>query len=179
MEKININYIKEKLKNSYDVKYREIKCEQGIIFGVFIDDMCDSKFISEYIFNPLIQKNIETIINNGDSCYIAVDENKIVGFIIAVREKFIRTQHVATIVIGILEEYCGKGIGSLLFQNVINWANENKVKRLELTVIAENQRAMNLYKKVGFKLEGTREKSIFKDGKYYDELYMSKIIDLN
>jgi len=126
-----------------------------------------------------IQKNIETIINNGDSCYIAVDENKIVGFIIAVREKFIRTQHVATIVIGILEEYCGKGIGSLLFQNVINWANENKVKRLELTVIAENQRAMNLYKKVGFKLEGTREKSIFKDGKYYDELYMSKIIDLN
>ena len=55
MEKINIEYIKEKLKNSYDVKYREIECEMGIIFGVFIDDLCDSKFISEYIFNPLIQ----------------------------------------------------------------------------------------------------------------------------
>ncbi len=26
MEKINIDYIKEKLKNSYDVKYREIEC---------------------------------------------------------------------------------------------------------------------------------------------------------
>src|SRR5665647_647945 len=61
MEKININYIKDKLKNSYDVKYREIECEIGTIFGVFIDDLCDSKFISEYIFNPLIQHKISTV----------------------------------------------------------------------------------------------------------------------
>jgi spore germination protein KA len=61
MEKINIDYIKVKLKNSYDVKFREIQCKLGIIYGVFIDDLCDSKFISEYIFNPLIQKNIETV----------------------------------------------------------------------------------------------------------------------
>jgi len=61
MEKININYIKEKLKNSYDVKYRVIECEVGTIFGVFIDDLCDSKFISEYIFNPLIQHKISTV----------------------------------------------------------------------------------------------------------------------
>ena len=60
MEKININIIKEKLKNSYDVKYREIECEVGTIFGVFIDDLCDSKFISEYIFNPLMRHQIET-----------------------------------------------------------------------------------------------------------------------
>ncbi|MBU3090774.1 spore germination protein [Clostridium sp. CF011] len=61
MEKINIDYIKEKLKNSYDIKYREIETDMGIIFGVFIDDLCDSKFISEYIFNPLIQHKITTV----------------------------------------------------------------------------------------------------------------------
>ena len=61
MKKINIDYIKEKLKNSYDVKYREIECDAGTIFGVFIDDLCDSKFISEYIFNPLIQHKIATV----------------------------------------------------------------------------------------------------------------------
>lgn len=60
MEKVDINYIKEKLKNSYDVKYREIQCDVGTIFGVFIDDLCDSKFISEYIFNPLIRHKITT-----------------------------------------------------------------------------------------------------------------------
>ena len=61
MEKININYIKEKFKNSYDVVYREIECESGIIIGIFIDNLCDSKFISEYIFNPLIQNKIDTV----------------------------------------------------------------------------------------------------------------------
>ncbi len=61
MEKIDINYVKEKLKNSYDVKYREIECEVGTIFGVFIDDLCDSKFISEYIINPLIRYKITTV----------------------------------------------------------------------------------------------------------------------
>ncbi|WP_298836161.1 spore germination protein [Clostridium sp.] len=61
MEKINIEYIKEKLKNSYDVKYREIECNVGTIYGIFIDDLCDSKFISEYIFKPLIQYKIDTV----------------------------------------------------------------------------------------------------------------------
>jgi len=61
MEKINIDYIKDKLKNSYDVKYREIECEVGTIFGIFIDDLCDSKFISEYIFNPIIRHKISTV----------------------------------------------------------------------------------------------------------------------
>ncbi|MGV8984493.1 spore germination protein [Clostridium sp.] len=61
MENIDIDYIKDKLKNSYDVKYHQIKCPVGIIYGVFIDDLCDSKFISEYIFEPLIEKNIETV----------------------------------------------------------------------------------------------------------------------
>lgn len=124
-----------------------------------------------------IKKDIEAIIDDGDACYVAIAENKIVGYVIAVREKFMRTQHVATIVIGILEEYCSKGIGSSLLQYIINWVNENEVKRVELTVISENIRAISLYKKFGFKIEGIREKSTLKDGEYYDELYMAKIIE--
>jgi len=123
-----------------------------------------------------ILKNTESVINDKNACYIAVTENKIIGYIIAVREKFIRTRHVATVVIGILEEYCNKGIGYLLFQEIINFASENNVKRLELTVITENERAINLYKKLGFEIEGTRKNSTFKDGKYYDEFYMAKTI---
>ncbi len=55
-----LNYINEKLKNNSDLKHREIKCSRGIIYLLFIDDMCDSKFISEYIIAPLI-KNSKSI----------------------------------------------------------------------------------------------------------------------
>ena len=40
--------------------------------------------------NPeIIKRNIESIIANEDACYIALDGNHIIGFIIAVRGKFI------------------------------------------------------------------------------------------
>lgn len=54
---MNENYlkaIKERLKNSFDVKYREIECDKGIIYAIYIDNLCDSKFISDYIIGPLI-----------------------------------------------------------------------------------------------------------------------------
>ncbi len=128
------------------------------------------------VSTEVIRKNIENIIANGDACYIALHENNIIGFIIAVREKFIRTGHVASIVVGILAEYCGKGIGYELFQQIFKWAEKNNVKRLELMVITENIRAVNLYKKSGFKIEGLREISTLINGKYYDEYYMAKLL---
>lgn len=49
-----IAFIKEKFKGNIDVKYRYIKCEKGTIYVIFIDNMTDSKFISQYIIGPLI-----------------------------------------------------------------------------------------------------------------------------
>lgn len=52
-----LNYINEKLKGNSDLKHREIKCSRGTIYLLFIDNMCDSKFISEYIIAPLIKSS--------------------------------------------------------------------------------------------------------------------------
>lgn len=43
---------------------------------------------------------------------------------------------------GILEKYCSHGTGYLLFQSIIEWAKSSNVKRLELSVITENKRAI-------------------------------------
>ncbi|MCY6355745.1 spore germination protein [Clostridium sp. ZS2-4] len=52
-----VKNLKEKLKDSFDVKYREIECSQGIIYAIYIDNLCDSKFISEYIIEPLLKSH--------------------------------------------------------------------------------------------------------------------------
>jgi hypothetical protein len=54
MKSVHIEDIKEKLKNNFDVKYREVKCDKGIIYVVFIENLSDSKFISEYMIAPLM-----------------------------------------------------------------------------------------------------------------------------
>jgi len=58
-------YIKDIFKNSFDIKYREIITDRGIINVIYIDSMCDSKFISEFIIFPLskYRNNIGNILD--------------------------------------------------------------------------------------------------------------------
>lgn len=52
-------YIKDIFKNSFDVKYREIITNRGVINVIYIDNMCDSKFVSQFIINPLSKNRDE------------------------------------------------------------------------------------------------------------------------
>lgn len=49
----NLEYVKEKLKNSFDVKYRPVQTVLGRATVVFIDDLCNAEMISEYVVSPL------------------------------------------------------------------------------------------------------------------------------
>lgn len=49
----NLDYIKEKLKNSFDVKYRPVQTVLGKATIIFIDDLCNGEMISEYVVSPL------------------------------------------------------------------------------------------------------------------------------
>ena len=59
MEENFLEYVREKMKNDFDVKYREVHTTLGVITIVYIDNLCDSKFISEYIIAPLNNNVIE------------------------------------------------------------------------------------------------------------------------
>jgi RimJ/RimL family protein N-acetyltransferase len=109
--------------------------------------------------------------------YVVEDDRKLVGFLSAKRGHTNRMKHRVYIVIGIMKSYTGKGIGRRLFNELDNWATDNGVTRLELTVMKHNERAISLYKKMGYKVEGVREKSVVVNGDYVDEYYMAKIIE--
>lgn len=49
----NLDYIKEKLKNSFDVKYRTVETVLGKATIVFIDDLCNSELISDNVVFPI------------------------------------------------------------------------------------------------------------------------------
>lgn len=104
------------------------------------------------------------------------DEGKLIGFLSANRGFANRIKHSAYIVIGILKEYRGKKIGTKLFEELFQWAASNQITRLELTVMTNNENAIKLYKKMGFKVEGLKEKSLMVDGNYIDEYYMAKVL---
>ena len=61
-----------------------------------------------------------------------------------------KIKHRAELGIAILKEYWGLGIGKALMEACIECAKEAGYTQLELNVVAENERAVALYKKMGF-----------------------------
>ena len=110
---------------------------------------------------------------------VAEVDSQLVGYIFADGGRYQRNQHAAHIVIGIRAAFTGQGIGALLFQELFDWALNHGLTRLELTAMAHNERGVNLYRKMGFEVEGLRRRSLFVDGDYVDEYAMSMLLNGN
>ncbi|SFU92828.1 GNAT family N-acetyltransferase [Butyrivibrio sp. M55] len=61
-----------------------------------------------------------------------------------------KVKHRAELGIAILKEYWGLGLGKALMEACIECAKNAGYAQLELNVVAENERAVALYKKMGF-----------------------------
>lgn len=118
---------------------------------------------------------LKKINNKNDLLLGVIDEEEVVGFLSAERGVFNRIKHSAYIVIGLRKCYCNKGIGTELFKKLDDWALENEIIRLELTVECKNKLAIKLYEKSGFKIEGIKKNSMCVNEEYVDEYLMSKI----
>ena len=134
---------------------------------------------------PTVEESAKTVEQQENSIkkcgdykqvFVAVDNNAIIGFMGVSRCPMSKVKHIADFAIGVLSDYRRKGVASNLLSFAENWLKEKGVKRVEMTVIAENKPAISCYEKNGFKHEGTRAKSISMNGKFYDELFMSKWI---
>ncbi|MGY3717593.1 N-acetyltransferase family protein [Sutcliffiella cohnii] len=109
---------------------------------------------------------------------VAEVHNEIVGMLNATRSTRKRVQHLCQFGISIQEAYCNKGIGSQLITKLIEWAKQDEViEKICLEVFASNERAIYVYEKYGFVIEGMKKKHIkFEDGAYADEYNMGLFV---
>lgn len=86
-----------------------------------------------------------------------------------------RLRHSASIGISIHKDYQGMGVGKKLMEKIIDLAdNWLMLVRLELGVVCDNEKAIHLYKSMGFELEGTKKYAIIRNGEYVDEYVMGR-----
>ncbi|WP_333960420.1 GNAT family N-acetyltransferase [Clostridium perfringens] len=160
-----------------NLKIRDIKIE-------------DYKEISKIRKMPGVMENIlsnkdeeeelikEKIINRGKNqyWYVVEEDGKVIGLGILMNHGNLRKKHVGVITLMVNSDYQNKGVGSLLMDKLINLSESLNITRLELCVFRDNYKAINLYKKFGFKEEGIKVKSALKNGEYIDEVMMARII---
>jgi RimJ/RimL family protein N-acetyltransferase len=104
----------------------------------------------------------------------AVQGDEIIGnvsvFPVGVRQ---RVEHRAEIAVAVRKPWWGLGIGSLLLREALAQAVKMGFEQLELTVFADNELAVRLYKSLGFESWGQRKNACkMKDGSYRDDLLM-------
>ena len=87
-----------------------------------------------------------------------------------------RSRATAYVVIGVRAHAAGRGIGAGLLARAKDWAVAHGLHRLELTVMAHNNRAIRLYERMGFSVEGRRSECLLVDGQFIDELTMAAIL---
>jgi RimJ/RimL family protein N-acetyltransferase len=82
--------------------------------------------------------------------------------------------HSCNIRIALDAAYRDRGFGTEAMRLVIDYAFENlPIHRLELSVFAFNDRAIAVYKKLGFVQEGVQRDVLYWDGTYHDSVTMS------
>ena len=88
----------------------------------------------------------------------------------------LRRRHVMVLGISVLPEAQGQGVGTALMQALCDWADRwGQVLRLELSVYADNVRAIALYQRCGFVREGLHIGFALRDGQYVDSVSMARM----
>ncbi len=118
------------------------------------------------------------VVSEVNIMILAEVEGKIVGMCAINGNTKRRLRHSASLGITILKDYWGMGIGRKLMETGISWAKNNGISRMELKADTNNHRALALYLKLGFQVEGTlRNDKLLSDGTYRSTYTMALFLE--
>lgn len=117
--------------------------------------------------------------NPRELCLLACVGSEVVGAVTVKSSNQYPISHIGSVFIAIRQMYWGKGLGSILLEEIVNWAEEvGLLKRFELTVQVRNKVAIHLYQKMGFDIEGVQRRGArTNEGEWLDLYYMGRLLD--
>jgi ribosomal protein S18 acetylase RimI-like enzyme len=109
--------------------------------------------------------------------FMALDGETVIGWSDispSTRPGFTHSRHFG---MGVRHDYRGMGIGTRLLRAALDKARANALERIDLEVYASNHRAIELYKKAGFVVEGIKKRGRKLDGVYEDIVFMALLFE--
>jgi RimJ/RimL family protein N-acetyltransferase len=106
--------------------------------------------------------------------YTAVErKGKVVGIARVLKGELEMKKHTGIFRTWIHPESQGLGIGKQVMNYTLRWGRTNNLHKLWLTVFSGNEKAVMVYEKAGFIIEGRQKNQAIIDGKFEDEIFMA------
>lgn len=170
----------------YDLLIREAEVEDATELIALLDQIGhESSFtsldengiaMSESEMQRFINKQAQS---DNQITLLAYLNEELAGVINITADQRPRVRHIGDIFLGIKKAYWGNGLGSILMEEAIEWAQSSgSIRRLQLTVQKRNTAAVHLYEKMGFIIEGLQERGAYiEGGEFLDVYLMGQLID--
>lgn len=109
--------------------------------------------------------------------FISEVDRKLVGQADVHSGRAPKESHVGTLGVAVREGYRDIGLGRALIERCLEWMRDRKFRKACLQVFSTNARAIALYKKLGFDVEGIRRGQYAIQGEWVDDVQMAKWLD--
>lgn len=156
------------------IKFRGLLAEDAIWATEISNDAEAAKYLlsihpqTEHEIKEAVKKQLE---DAKEKCLIAELDGEPAGSVI-VSPSDGRSRHIAWIGISVRRKHWGRGVGSALMKEAIKLGKDLGCRKLVLGVIEGNERALRLYKKSGFKVEGSESEHTYIDGSWRENYMM-------
>jgi len=113
----------------------------------------------------------------GSVLYVAEADGKIVGQADIAAGRWPKETHVGTIGVAIQAGWRDAGLGRAMMERVLEWMRDRQFRKACLSVFSTNARAIALYRKLGFEVEGVRKRQFRVRDAWVDEVLMAKWLE--
>jgi len=161
-----------------EVKITRITAEYVEGFHRAMDFVARERKYLAFLEAPPLDRTRQFVMNNivkGYPQFVAVASGEVVGWCDVIPKSQPIHAHSGVLGMGLLPLFRGYGYGAALIQATLSEARRVGLVRFELTVHADNERAIALYKRVGFEKEGTMKCAALIDGNYKDLILMAVV----
>ena len=149
-------------------------------FHAALDLVCRERIYLAFLEAPPIASTREFVRNNiakGYPQFVVLEEGQVAGWCDVTPMQRPTMQHCGVLGMALLPAWRGRGLGERLIGQTLEAARAFGFSRVELTVRHDNVRALALYRKVGFEVEGRKRRAVLVDGVFYDLVVMALLFD--
>ena len=180
-----IEPIKFNLKNSKSVTIRtpiEADAEQILIVSKAVIGEEIFQLTSSEEFNLTVADEVKWINSHIEKTnaiiLVAEVDDQVIGLLDFSSGHRKRIAHTGEFGMSVLKEYRGLGVGTALLTSLIDWARKHdKIEKINLMVHSTNTAAIAAYKKMGFAVEGIRQRDLkYSASEYVDTVLMGKFV---